>query len=99
MKLSKTNIINKINEKVENVDLAIELIEDITDSMDITDELENTIELLNKDIEDLKSEIIELKEKYKSRFLSNVEDTEDTRDTEDTVDELKEDNVIDIKEI
>ena len=95
-KLSKEELIAKVNEKIENVDLAIELIEDITDSFELAD----TSELDNK-ISELTEELSNLKEKYKNRFLGipeNPEETSGAGETED-VPELETKEVVDIKEI
>lgn len=96
MKLSKEELMAKVNEKVENVDLAIELIEDITDSFELAD----TSELDNK-ISELTDELSNLKEKYKNRFLGipeNPEETSGAGEAED-VPELETKEVVDIKEI
>ena len=92
MKLSKDEIISKINEKVVDVDLAIELIEDVTDSFD-SGSNENDLAT----IEQLKTELNEFKEKYKARFLTNTEEKEVKEDKE--VPEYEEKNIIDVKEI
>lgn len=96
MKLSKEELIAKVNEKVENVDLAIELIEDITDSFELAD----TSELDNK-ISELTDELSNLKEKYKNRFLGipeNPGELNGAGEAED-VPELETKEVVDIKEI
>lgn len=93
MKLSKEELIAKVNEKVENVDLAIELIEDITDSFELAD----TSELDNK-ISELTEELSNLKEKYKNRFLGIPEEPGEPEEGEN-VPELETKEVVDIKEI
>lgn len=93
MKLSKEELIAKVNEKVENVDLAIELIEDITDSFELAD----TSELDNK-ISELTEELSNLKEKYKNRFLGIPEEPGEPEEDEN-VPELETKEVVDIKEI
>jgi hypothetical protein len=94
MKLSKEELIAKVNEKIENVDLAIELIEDITDSFELAD----TSELDNK-ISELTEELSNLKEKYKNRFLGIPENPEETSGAGENVPELETKDVVDIKEI
>lgn len=94
MKLSKEELIAKVNEKIENVDLAIELIEDITDSFELAD----TSELDNK-ISELTEELSNLKEKYKNRFLGIPEAPETEETYENEVPELETKEVVDIKEI
>lgn len=91
MKLSKEEIIAKINELPIDDEIKIGLLEDITDSMEIS-EVDNT------EMEELKGKYEELKTKYKERFLKGTEETE--KEDEET-EELKEDEeeVIDVKEI
>lgn len=63
-KLTKKDLLKKINEKITDVDLATELIEDVEDSFEGTDTTE-----LEQQIEDLQTQNVELKQKYKDRFL------------------------------
>lgn len=93
-KLSKEELIKKISEKVMDEDVQIELMEDVTDSMDA-----ESIDTSSEDkerISELETQVKELKAKYKERFLKGSEEKEDEYD-EDV--ELKEKEVIDIKEI
>lgn len=88
-KLSKDELIAKINEKLaDNSELAVELMEDITDSMEVgevTDEYK------------LKYE--ELLEKYKQRFVS-PEVAEEITAGEETVDAgEEEEQVVDVEDI
>lgn len=87
MKISKEEFKNKLSEKVTDNDILIELLEDVEDSFEITEALENKIS-------ELESNVVELKEKYKNRFLSKKENKE-TEETEKPEDE----KIIDIKEI
>ena len=74
-------------------DLKIELLEDIEDSTDVS---ENETEKVDKTAYDeVVAERDEIKRKYKERFLKGKEVKEDTEDDE----ELKEEEVIDVKEI
>ena len=92
MKLSKDELIQKINEKVMDEDVKIELMEDITDSFDVESEEPKEDERVKELEEKYKS----LQEKYKERFLQGSEkETEEKEETE----ELKEEEVIDVKEI
>mgnify|MGYP000171553041 CR=1 FL=1 len=97
-KLSKEELIKKVSEKVMDEDVQIELMEDITDSM----EVEN-IDTSSGDktrIEELETQVKELKQKYKDRFLKGSEEKEDKDEKDEDEDvELKEKEVIDIKEI
>lgn len=63
-KLSKKDLLKKINEKISDVDIATELIEDVEDSFEGADTSE-----LEQQIEDLQTQNAELKQKYKDRFL------------------------------
>lgn len=93
-KLSKEELLSKISEKVENEDVSIELMEDISDSFDIDEES------IKKEYEDKISELStaleEIKRKYKERFVKGEEKEEVE---EENVEELKEEEVIDVKEI
>ena len=91
MKLSKDELLAKINEKVMEEDVKIELIEDVTDSFEIDDS--NSNEEYEQRITELEDKYKNLQEKYKERFLNKVEEKEDDED-----DEEKEE-VIDVKEI
>ena len=86
MKLSKEELKQKVNELVTDNDIAIQLLEDIEDSMEV--DTAKTVELQAK-LEDLQ-------EKYKQRFLKG----DDKKEKKDEFDEeLEEKEVIDIKEI
>ena len=91
MKLSKDELLAKINEKVMDEDVKIELIEDVTDSFEVDDS--NSNEEYEQRITELEDKYKNLQEKYKERFLNKVEEKEDYED-----DEEKEE-VIDVKEI
>lgn len=91
MKLSKEELISKINELPIDDEVKISLLEDITDSMEVT-ETDNT------ELEELRAKYEELKNKYKERFLQGEnETTEETEKEEELTEE--EEEVIDIKEI
>ena len=93
MKLSKEDFKKKIDEKITDDDLKIELLEDIEDSIDVED---NTEKVEKTAYDELQTKYEELKTKYKERFLeSTSEDTDE--DKED--DEVKEEEIIDVKEI
>ena len=94
MKLSKDELLAKINEKVMDEDVKIELIEDVTDSFDVDNS--NSNEEYEQRITELEDKYKNLQEKYKERFLNKVEEKEDDDEKED--DEEKEE-VIDVKEI
>lgn len=89
MKLSKEELIKKISEYEIGDEIKIELLEDVTDSFEVP-EVDNT------ELDEIKAKYEELKEKYKERFLGH-EEKEDEK--EDEIEELKEEEVIDVKEI
>ena len=92
MKLSKEDLLKKVSEKVLDEDVSIELLEDITDSMN---ETEDTTEEDNQRYKELETKYNDLLEKYKERFLTSDKKAEETEDIEEKEDE----KVIDIKEI
>lgn len=93
-KLNTEEFKTKYSEKiVDNDELLVELMEDITDSLSIEESEE--LETIKRELEDAKAKYGELLGKYKERFLSAVEpEIEDEK-----IEELKEEEVIDIKEI
>ena len=96
-KMSKKELLQKISDSVENQDVAISLMEDISDSMTEEEIVDNTIlEKAQADLSNALFQIDELKEKYKERFLSSdvIEKTE-----EEPIEEPEEANIIDVKEI
>ena len=88
-KLEKDALLSKISEKVENEEIAIELMEDITDSFPSDTENAN----LRSELEKKNQEYEDLKTKYKERFL----DTPKVK--EDIPQELEVKNYYDLKEI
>lgn len=91
MKLNKDELKQKVNELVTDNDIAIQLLEDIEDSME-TGEVDTT------KIDKLQAKIDDLQEKYKQRFLKG-DDKKDAEDKKEVDEELEEKEVIDIKEI
>lgn len=98
-KLGKEEFNKKYSEKiVDNDDLLIELMEDVSDSMEVGDSEE--LATLKSELEDLKMKYEDLKSKYKERFLSSEEIKEEIKDElEEKDDSLEEKEVIDVKEI
>lgn len=86
MKLSKEELKQKVNELVTDNDIAIQLLEDIEDSMEV-DEVDTA------KIDELQAKLDDLQEKYKQRFLKGEDKKEEVDE------ELEEKDVIDIKEI
>lgn len=91
MKLSKEELKQKVNELVTDNDIAIQLLEDIEDSMEVG-------EVDTAKIDELQAKLDELQEKYKQRFLKG-DDKKDAEDKKEVDEELEEKEVIDIKEI
>lgn len=93
MKLSKEELKAKVNELVTDNEIAIQLLEDIEDSMEVA-------EVDTSKIDELQAKLDDLQEKYKQRFLKGDDKEDDAEEkTEDVEDELEEKEVIDIKEI
>lgn len=99
MKLSKEELKQKVNELVTDNEIAIQLLEDIEDSMEVGEVDKTKIDELQEKLDDLQAKLDDLQEKYKQRFLKG-DDKKDAEDKKDEVDEeLEEKEVIDIKEI
>lgn len=95
MKLSKEELKAKVNELVTDNEIAIQLLEDIEDSMEIG-------EIDTSKIDELQAKLDDLQEKYKQRFLAGSDDKKDeipAEEEEKTEEELEEKEIIDIKEI
>lgn len=92
-KFSAEELSSRINDLEIDDDVKISLMEDITDSIS-KDESEE-LSTLKSELDKVKEEYDSLKEKYKSRFFEAVSTDEEKKDDE----ELKEEEVIDIKEI
>lgn len=90
MKLSKEELKQKVNELVTDNEIAIQLLEDIEDSMEVG-------EVDTSKIDELQAKLDDLQEKYKQRFLKGDDKKEEKK--EDVDEELEEKEVIDIKEI
>lgn len=90
-KLTKEELIAKINEKLpDNNELAIELMEDITDSFDF-----DTSEY-DKKLADADAKYNDLLKRYKDRFISG-EEVEEKEEVEE--DEKEDAKVVDIESI
>lgn len=86
MKLSKDELKNKVNELVQDNDVAIQLLEDIEDSME-------SGEIDNSELEALQAKFDELQTKYRERFIKGDEEKEESEDG------MEEKEIIDVKEI
>ena len=91
MKLSKEDLKSKVNELVTDNEIAIQLLEDIEDSMEVG-------EVDTNKIDELQAKLDDLQEKYKQRFLKG-DDKKEAEDKKEVDEELEEKEVIDIKEI
>lgn len=97
MKYIKEELLNKINGYDIDDDIKIELMEDITDSFTDGDDsaLREEFENAKKEYEE---KIVELKNRYKERFLAPIEDKKDVEEKiEDN--EIEEKEIVDVKEI
>lgn len=93
MKLSKDELKAKIDEKISDEDLKIELLEDVEDSYEVEDGEEK---VSKEEYEKVVAERDEIKKKYKERFLSKDEEKEEEKPDEEGLSEKEE---IDVKEI
>lgn len=91
MKLSKDELKNKVNELVKDNDVAIQLLEDIEDSME-------SGEIDNSELEALQAKFDELQTKYRERFIKGEEVKEESEE-KPTEEGMEEKEVIDVKEI
>ena len=94
MKLSKEELKNKLAETIKDDNLTISLLEDIEDSIDVSEDETEKVEKTAYD--EVVAERDEIKRKYKERFLKGEEVKEDAEEDDE---ELKEEEVIDVKEI
>jgi len=93
-KLSKEELKKKIDEKITDEDLKIELLEDIEDSVDVSDDTEKVEKTA---YDEVVAERDEIKRKYKERFLKVDETKED--ETKEDEEGLTEEEIVDVKEI
>lgn len=103
MKLTATEFIKKyVDDKKlfgENEDGAIEMMEDITDSINVDAAVVEENEALKAENAKLAADLVDLKERYKMRFMQGDEVIEEK--VEDKIEDelVEEKEVIDIKEI
>ena len=95
-KYSAEELSSRINELEIDEDVKISLMEDITDS--ISSEESEELATLQAEIERVNTELADLKDKYKARFMSAIASDEVKEDDIDDG-EYKEEEVIDVKEI
>ena len=98
-KLTKEELIQKIDSLSLSDDEKISLMEDISDSMEVADNSE--LDSVKAELEKALSDVEDLKAKYKARFLSGEVKIEETP-AEEVVEEPsaeEEPEVIDVKDI
>lgn len=88
-KLSKEDLLTRVNESGMTDDEKISFMEDITDSF---------IEPDTTELDKVKAEYEDLKEKYKARFLSS-EEVKEIKEEKEEPKEMEEKEVIDVKDI
>lgn len=93
MKLSKEELLRKVSERVNDEELSIELMEDISDSMEVTETNTDAIELetVKSKLEDMTYKYTSLQQRFKERFFEGADHSDEEIETEN--------NVIDVKEI
>ena len=95
-KLTKQELKTLIAEKIEDVDLQTELLEDLEDSIDESEKVDKS------ELDALQAKYDELSEKYRARFLEvkDVEEViEEAKEDIDSSEEVKEEEIIDVQEI
>lgn len=90
MKLSKEELKQKINDLAVDDDVKITLLEDVEDSFETTEDNSEELKALQTKYE-------ELKEKYKSRFLTGKE--EDKKEDNKKEEELEEHEIVEETDI
>lgn len=88
MKMSKDELLKKIDTLEIPDDTKVVLMEDVTDSFEEA-----------KQEDDYKAKYEDILTKYKSRFLDSTASEEKPAETEEKIDEMEEKEVIDVKEI
>ena len=91
MKLSKEELLRKVSERVGDEELSIELMEDISDSMEVADTVE--LETTKKKLEEMTFKYENLQQRFKERFFEGADEPTKKDEEEET------EKVIDIKEI
>ena len=97
MKRTKEELVTRVNDLEVDDEIKISLMEDISDSMGVNENLvdEVIVEDLKRENEELKWKYEDLKVRYKERFLS---DNDETDEKDEVIEENKEE-VIDVTEI
>lgn len=95
MKLSKEELLNKVNSSTLSDDEKISFMEDISDSIVEQPETTEDVEEIKGELNEVRKKLEDLTIRYKERFLSS--DNKDDKSEDD--DTIIEDEVIDVKEI
>lgn len=96
MKLSKKELMQRVSDLIEDEETKISILEDMEDSIVDETTTETVVEeSAKRELEELKWKYEDLRNRYKERFLKGNDETEEKEDD----DELKEEEVIDVKEI
>lgn len=95
-KLSKEELMAKVDSSSLSDDEKISFMEDITDSMDFDN---SEAESLKVELENVRKEAEDIKAKYKARFLESEEVKEVKEDTEEVEPEMEEKEYVDVKDI
>lgn len=95
--LEKKEILDKVSEKVSDKDLQMELLEDITDSFEKTDET-----VSKKDFDNVKVELDLMTKKYndlQDKYISRFSDVSSTKQNEPVKEDLEENKIVDVRSI
>lgn len=95
--LEKKEILDKVSEKVSDKDLQMELLEDITDSFEKTDET-----VSKKDYDNVKVELDLMTKKYndlQDKYISRFSDVQSTKENNIVKDDPIEDKIVDVRSI
>ncbi len=95
--LEKKEILDKVSEKVSDKDLQIELLEDISDSFEKTDET-----VSKKDYDNVKVELDLMTKKYndlQDKYISRFSEVNSPVQSEPLKEELEENKVVDVRSI
>ena len=95
--LEKKEILDKVSEKVSDKDLQMELLEDISDSFEKTDET-----VSKKDFDSVKVELDLMTKKYndlQDKYISRFSDVRNTKQNEPVKEDLEENKIVDVRSI
>ncbi len=95
--LEKKEILDKVSEKVSDKDLQMELLEDISDSFEKTDET-----VSKKDFDNVKVELDLMTKKYndlQDKYISRFSDVQSTKENNIVKEDPIEDKIVDIRSI